>query len=89
MVRVHSQSGEQSIDDQNENLATILASIQQRLEEQVMMMQQQAVVIQNLEQQVKGMLEMFRPNITLAIESGGEQSTSMENCIEGDYGAEY
>ena len=89
MVRVCGQSGEQSIDDNNENLATILANIQQRLEEQAIKMQQQSTVIQNLEHRAKWMLEMFRPNITLEIESGGGQPTTMVDYIEKTYMIEY
>ena len=40
MARVRGQSGEKTIDDQNENLPVILANIQQRLEEHAIMMQQ-------------------------------------------------
>ena len=51
MVRGRSQNGEQPANGQNGDLATILANIQQRLEEQAVLMQQQSVVIQTLQQQ--------------------------------------
>ena len=34
------------------------------------------------EQRTKRMLEMFRPDISLAIESGGDQSKTTSDCIE-------
>ena len=51
MVRGRGQNGEQPENDQNGNLAAILANIQHRLEKQALMMQQQFAVIQNLQQQ--------------------------------------
>jgi len=51
MVRRRSQNGEQSTNGQGRDLATILANIQQRLEEHAILMQQQSVVIQTLQQQ--------------------------------------
>ena len=51
MVRERGQNGEKPVNDQNRDLAAILANIQQRLEEQAVMMQQQSTVIQNLQQQ--------------------------------------
>ena len=41
------------------------------------------------EQQTKRMLEMFRLNIALAIESGGDQPTTIVACIERAYRAKY
>jgi len=49
MARGRSQNEEQHVGDQNGNLAAILANIQQRLEEQVIMMQQQSAIIQTLQ----------------------------------------
>ncbi|KAL5546618.1 hypothetical protein UlMin_006305 [Ulmus minor] len=46
MVRRRSQNGEQSTNGQGGDLAAILANIQQRLEEQAILMQQQSVVMQ-------------------------------------------
>ena len=34
------------------------------------------------EQRTKRMLEMFRPDISLAIESGGDQPVTTTDCIE-------
>ena len=51
MVRGRSQNGEQAANGQNGDLATILANIQQRLEEQAIMMQHQSAIIQTLQQQ--------------------------------------
>ena len=41
------------------------------------------------EHRVKKMLEMFRPDITLAIESGGDPPTTTMNCVECTYMAEH
>ena len=41
------------------------------------------------EQQTKRMLEMFRPNIALAIESGRDQPTTTTYCIERAFRAEH
>ena len=41
------------------------------------------------EQRIKRMLEMFRPDIALAIESGGDQPTTTIDCIECDYRAKH
>ena len=35
------------------------------------------------------MLEMFQPDISLAIESGGDQPTTITDCIEHAYRAEH
>ena len=37
------------------------------------------------EQQVKWMLEMFRPDISLSIEGGGDPPTTTTNCVERTY----
>ena len=37
------------------------------------------------EQQVKRMLEMFRPDISLAIEGGGNPPTTSTDCVEHAY----
>ena len=50
MVRGCSQNREQTANGQNGDLATILANIQKKLEEQATMMQQQSAIIQNLQQ---------------------------------------
>ena len=41
------------------------------------------------EQRTKRMLEMFRPDISLAIECGGEQPSTTTDCIERAYRAEH
>ena len=41
------------------------------------------------EQQTKRMLEMFWPDISLAIKSGGDQSTTTIDCIERAFRAEH
>ena len=41
------------------------------------------------EQWVKRMLEMFRPDISLIIESGGDQPTITTNCVERAYRAKH
>ncbi|KAL5542579.1 hypothetical protein UlMin_010289 [Ulmus minor] len=41
------------------------------------------------EQRTKRMLEMFRPDISLAIECGGEPPTTTTDCIERAYRAEH
>ncbi len=41
------------------------------------------------EQQIKRMLEMFRPDISIAIESGGDQPTTTTDCVERTYRAEH
>lgn len=41
------------------------------------------------EQRVKRMLEMFRPNIALAIESGGDQPKTTTDCIERAFRVEH
>ena len=51
MVHARGQNSDQSENGLNGNLIAILASIQQRLEEQAVMMQQQSAIIQNLQQQ--------------------------------------
>ena len=51
MARERGQNGEQPKNDQNENLAAVLANIQQRLEDQAVMMQLQSPIRQNLQQQ--------------------------------------
>ena len=41
------------------------------------------------EQRTKKTLEMFRPNIALAIESRGDQLTTTIDCVERAYRAEH
>ena len=41
------------------------------------------------EQRVKRILDMLRSDITLAIESGGDQPTTTTNCVERAYKAEH
>ena len=50
MVHGRSQNGEQSANSQNRDLVAILTNIQQKLEEQAVIMQQKSVVIQNIQQ---------------------------------------
>ena len=41
------------------------------------------------EQQVKRMLEMFRPDISLLVEGGGDPPTTTTDCVERAYRAEH
>ena len=41
------------------------------------------------EQRIKSMLEMFQPDIALAIESGGDQPTTTTDCVKRSYRAEH